>query len=212
MINLIWQTLNGNETDDQYEYITKVLFKNIEYVNHFDNKEYRTILNNSIIIYSCMGSEISDDMKSYLEKYKTLNIKYILFHLSNEQLIHNYDYYSDAQHVFRFYYDDRIKNSNVTTLPLGFISNYMNNENNINLSDKRDLLVTFIGQVKSDRQILIDSISDINNKFLHLTTKWNCPTALTSSEVIEIYKKTLFIPCPRGWNTPDSLRLFEALE
>jgi hypothetical protein len=88
----------------------------------------------------------------------------------------------------------------------------MNNEGIINLSDKRDILVTFIGQVKSDRHILVDTISDIHNKFLHLTTQWNCPTGLSSDIVIEIYKRTIFIPCPMGWINPDSLRLFEALE
>jgi len=52
MINLIWQTDN-NPTNFHYDYITKVLFKNINYINHFDNKSYNTFLNNSIIIYSC---------------------------------------------------------------------------------------------------------------------------------------------------------------
>ena len=67
MINLIWQTLNGEETVGQYEYITKVIFKNVEHINHFDNNKYKIILENSIIIYSCMGSEITNEMRIYLD-------------------------------------------------------------------------------------------------------------------------------------------------
>lgn len=218
MINIIWQTKKdntsvlGDETNGQFQYINNVIFKNIEHINHFDNKEYKTVINNSIIVYSAPDKEIDNGLNLYLRKYKSLNFKYILLHLSNEILNHNCDYYDDSEHVFRFYYDQNIKKTNVTTLPLGFVSGYMNTTNNINLSEKRDILVTFIGQVKSDRHLLINSISNIQNKFLHITNKWNCPTCLSSNEVIEIYKKTLFIPCPMGWCNPDSLRIFEALE
>jgi len=211
MINLIWQTDN-NPTNFHYDYITKVLFKNINYINHFDNKSYNTFLNNSIIIYSCMNYDINDKMKDYLEKYKSLGLKFIIFHLSDEKLNMDCCYYDNAQHIFRHYYNDKINDLNITTLPLGFASGYMNDTNNINLLNERDILITFIGQVKSDRQDLINNLNDINNKFLYLTTQWDCPTALSPNEVIEIYKRTIFVPCPMGWNHPDSHRIFEALE
>lgn len=218
MINLIWQTrmdnisVLGDETNGQYEFITKVILKNVDYINYFDNKKYETILDNSIIVYSAPGSDIDSGLKDYLNKYNELKYNYILLHISNETLNHKCEYYSDAQHVFRFYHDEKIKKDNVTTLPLGFVSGYMNNTNNINLSDKRDISVVFIGQVKSDRKILVESIKNIENNFLHLTNKWNCPTKLSFDDVIDIYKRTLFVPCPMGWCNPDSLRIFESLE
>jgi hypothetical protein len=151
-------------------------------------------------------------MIDYLNTYKTKGYKYILIHLSNESLQHNCNYYTNAEHVFRFYHDDSIKYSNVTTLPLGFVSGYMNNDNIINLSDKRNISVVFIGQIKADRQLLINNISEINNNFIYLTNQWDDPNLLTFDKVIEIYKRTKFIPCPMGWCNPDSLRFFEALE
>lgn len=218
MINIIWQTRNTNkpvlndETLGQYEYITKVVLKNVDHKHFFDDKQYKTFLNNSIIVYSAPLSDVDVGLKKYLAKYKELDLKYMLFHLSNESLGHNYYYYSEAAHVFRVHYDVRIKNINVTTLPLGFTTGYMNNEGHVNLSDKRDISTVFIGQTKSDRQTLIDSISDIENSFIHLTKAWGCSTSLSFDKVIDIYKRTRFVPCPMGNISPETLRLFEALE
>jgi hypothetical protein len=218
LINIIWQTelsdrnALGNETTGQSEYIDKVIFRNIEHVDYFDNKQYKTFLDNSIIIYSAPLSDIDYGLKLYLEKYNSMGFKYILFHLSNESLNHNYCYHNNAVHVFRFYYDPKINDTNITTLPLGFVTGYMNNESSINLSNKRDIIASFIGQPKHDRQALIDSMINMNNVFVHSTSQWNCPTSLSSKEVIDIYKRTIFIPCPIGNVSPDTLRLYEALE
>ena len=86
MINLIWQTENvgkkvlSDETVGQLEYITKVIFKNVEHINHFDNKQYKTFLDNSVIIYSAPLTDIDYGLKIYLDKYKQMNLKYFLFH------------------------------------------------------------------------------------------------------------------------------------
>jgi len=219
MINLIWQTDYSNkptiqnETTIQFEYITKILFKNIDHINHFDNKEYKTVLNNSIIIYPNRIPTISDDMKNYLEKYKSLNYNYILFHLGDEIYHNNYDYYADANHVFRFYYNPDIKLPNVTTPPMGFITGYMNNTNKINLSKDRNIPVTFIGEVKHDRQLLVNNISNIENRFMNCTKSWADPNQLSFNNVIDIYKRTLFVPIPKGYrDRGEGCRPYEALE
>lgn len=218
MINVIWQTFKSDksilsdETNGQYDYISNVVLKDVKYVEYFDNKQYKTFLDNSIIIYSAPLSNIDNGLKIYLEKYNSMNLKYILLHLSNSSFNHNHYYYSWPKHVFRFHYDVKIKNSNVTTLPLGFVSGYMNKEGSINLSDKRDISIAFIGQPKHDRQSLVDIISGIDNNFVHLTKQWNCPTNLSFDKVIDIYKRAMFVPCPIGNVSPETLRLYEALE
>lgn len=218
MINVIWQTIKSDkstlsdETNGQYEYISNVIFKNIEYIECFDNKQYKTFLDNSIIIYSAPLSGIDNGLKIYLEKYNSMGLKYILLHLSNSSFNHNYSYYTLAKHVFRFHYDPSIRLPNVTTLPLGFVTGYMNNTGTINLSDKRDTLAVFIGQPKHDRQFLMDIISDMDNSFVYSTKQWNCSTKLSFDDVIAIYKKTIFVPCPIGNVSQETLRLYEALE
>jgi hypothetical protein len=219
MINLIWQTEYSNkptifnETTNQFEYITKVLFKNVEHINHFDNKEYKTYLNNSIIIYPNMIPENSNEMKQYLETYKSLNYNYILFHLGDEIYHNNYDYYLDAKHVFRFYYNWNITYTNVTTPAMGFISGYMNNGEKINLSKNRNVLVTFIGELKHDRQLLVNSLSGVENKIVHCTHSWGDPNQFTFDKVIDIYKRTIFAPIPKGYSDRgEGCRPYEALE
>ena len=219
MINVIWQTeksnksVISNETDNQLEYITKVLFKNFDFINHFDNKEYKTFLDNSIIIYPAWNRLVDDIQSKYFETYRLKKLNYILFHISNEFLNHDYSYYSNANHVFRFHYDPNIKLNNVITFPMGFLTGYMNNSEKINLSKDRNILVTFIGDLKHDRHNLVNNIQDIDNKFIHCTRTWGDSNMLQFNEVINIYKKTLFVPIPLGYgNRDETCRPYEALE
>ena len=84
--------------------------------------------------------------------------------------------------------------------------------NDINLSDKRDISMTFIGHCKTDRQDVIDIVSTNDDSFVHLTDCWACPKSLAFKAVIDIYKRTRFVPCPMGNTSPETLRLFECLE
>lgn len=218
MTNVIWQTRKddvsvlSDETIGQLEFIDKVLLKNVEHTHHFDNKQYKTFINNSIIIYSAPLIEIDGGLRIYLDKYKSLGYKFILFHLSDEFCQHNCYYYPEAEHVFRFHYDYKIKHPNVTVLPLGYTTGYMNKDGVINMSDKRDITTTFIGQVKTDRQEMLNAISGFEKKIIYLTRVWSDPNIMTFDKVIDIYKRVRFVPCPMGNISPETLRLYEALE
>lgn len=218
MINIIWQTENdvdsvlSNSTMGQFEYIDKVIFKYVEHNNIFDNKEYKTFKNNSVIIYSAFSKGVDYRLLNYLIKYDELGYNYILFHLSNENLNHDFYYYKNAKHVFRFYYDRNINLKNVTTLPLGFVTGYMNTNNDINLSKDKNILSCFIGHVKNDRFKLVEELNKINNTFIHTTNRWDDSNGLSIKDVINIYKDTLFVPCPMGNINIETLRLYECLE
>lgn len=210
-LNLIWQTTNGEQTTFELEYI-EFLFSNIPHNKHFDNSSYNTLLDNSIVIYSNNQRGPSFEFINYLNKFKKNNFTFRLWHLSNETLMHNCDYYSLSNHVFRNYYYEDIKHlNNVTYLPLGFKSGYLNNQNNFQLNEKQ-ISFSFIGQPKSDRIELIDKLQSFTNSFIHTTNAWNCNTALTQTQVIDIYRRSRFVPCPKGWINPDSFRIMEALE
>lgn len=221
MVNVIWQTyyeelsILFNSSLSQFEYIDDVVFKHLPHKNYFDHRRCKKILNNSIIIFSEMFFEMEEDVRKYLDKYDELNYNYILFHISNEFLGFNTKYYKNAKHIFRFYYDKNITLNNVTTLPVGFITGYLNKQNEIVPSKNRDILATFIGQLKKDRQYLVDELYKLdktNSIFIYTTNKWADPNGLTTKRVIDIYKRTKFIPCPIGNHNVETLRLFEALE
>jgi len=211
-LNLIWQTCDGDQTNFEYEYTTEVLFKNFKQNKIFDNNTYNTVLDNSVIIYSNNSGGISDEFNSYLDKFVKNNYTFYLLHFSNEDLNHNCNYYSKAKHVFRNYYDSNIVNTNVTFVPLGVKSGFINKANDYSESKTKTYNASFIGQPKSDRNDLIEQLEKMNNVFIHKTSNWNCSTSLSQQECIDIYRKTKFVPCPMGWCHPDSFRLMECLE
>jgi hypothetical protein len=210
-LNLIWQTSEGDQTTFELEYTTEILFSKFQQNKFFDNKSYKTVLDNSVIIYSNNSNTAEGAFLEYINKFVENNYKFYLLHFSNEDLNHNCEYYSKAQYVFRNYYDENITAKNVTFIPLGFKTGYYNKER-INDCDPTKYNGVFIGQPKRDRNEVIDILTKETNNFIHLTNSWNCPTSLNQQEVIEIYKQTKFAPCPMGWQHVDSFRIMEALE
>ena len=210
-LNLIWQTFNGDQTNFEFEYTTEVLFKDFEQNRIFDDGKLSTVLDNSVIIYSNNSNTISGEFNDYLNKFVEKGYKFYLLHFSNENLSHNCDYYAKANHVFRNYYDSNIVGDNVTFIPLGVKTGFIN-KNNDKPSNTKEYEFSFIGQPKSDRQDLLSAMEKMENVFIHKTNSWNCSTSLTQDECISIYGKTKFVPCPMGWVHPDSFRLMECLE
>lgn len=208
IINLIWQTQPGDQTTFEIEYTTEVLFKNFNQNRFFDEGNFNIVIDNSVIIYSNNSNEASEDFKKYLDKFVQKGYAFYLLHWSNENLSHNCDYYSKANHVFRPYFDPNIKLDNVTFIPLGFKTGYLSKKIE---KVKKEYDFCFIGQPKSDRNELIEVVKKANG-FVHATNQWNCPTALDQETCAQIYQKTKFVPCPMGWVNPDSYRIMECLE
>lgn len=212
-INLIWQTPKGDYTEFEFEYITKILFKNFNQNKIFDNGTYETILNDSVIIYSKDNEDktpISNDFINYLDKFLEKGYNFYLLHLSNEVKGHDCWYYSKPNYVFRNYYFEDIKNNNVMYVPLGFKSGFLNENKDHKIPKKINF--SFIGMpYKQDRMEMINVIKK-HKPFLHLTNRWNCPTSLTPKQISEIYKITKFVPCPMGNVHVDSFRITESLE
>lgn len=211
-LNLIWQTKEGEPTEFEYEYITEILFKKLDFITQFDYGSFKTVKDNSVIIYSEPGNNASPELIHYLNKFVRKKYRFYLLHLSNEGLNHNCWYYAKANYVFRNYYDPKIKLNNIQYIPLGFKSGYLNKENKIDDCHQRKIDIAFIGQPKSDRFEMINEIEKLDSYYLHKTHSWNCATAMSQSESIEIYNKTKYAPCPMGQIHPDSFRVCEALE
>jgi hypothetical protein len=212
IFNLIWQTNSGDETDFEKEYITNIVFNQIDKELYFNNKNYDKILDNSIIIYSNNSTGIDDSFLNYITRVKQQTGKLYLYHLSNENDHHNASYYNLADLIIRPYYHKHLDQyDNIQYVPLGFKSGFLNT-NNSDIPQNKTIDMCFIGQSKSDRNELIDTISKFDFKFLHLTNSWNCSTSLSVMECRDVYKQTKFSPCPMGFVHADSFRIMESLE
>lgn len=211
-INLIWQTFEGDQTNFELEYIEGVLFSEIDHDKFFDGGSFSTVLDNSVIIYSSLRGNVSQEFLNYLNSFVQKGFTFYLLHLSNERPDDPCKYYSLANHVFRSYYSPDMERDNVTFIPLGFKSGFLNKSREVNSCESKTISASFIGQPKSDRGELIEVLEKIELSFVHKTNSWNCSTSLSQDECIEIYKKSKYAPCPMGWVHPDSFRIMESLE
>lgn len=213
-LNLIWQTNDGDETWFEQEYITDVLYSEFEQNRVFDNKQFNTVLDNSVIIYSWNFETPPPEFFNYIDKFIEKGYTFYLHHLSNEAIYFNYDYYKLFKRVFRTSYNSFIQFDNVRFVPLGFKRGFVNKDKNFTMPDSKIYDFTFIGQAKSDRPEMLEKIRNMANvnPFIHTTESWGCPTQLSVEACRDIYAQTKFAPCPMGWTHPDSFRIMETLE
>ncbi len=208
MINILWI----NKINDMWEgqYINKFLFGDLNPNIYEETIQNDTVLDNSIIVYSCDKKTTTEQFKQYLKKFK--NKKYFLFHLSDEFLLNDCSDYAGAKHVFRNYYNKNITSNKVTTLPLGWKSGFMNSDNHIKFYKDKKYVSCFIGQIKKDRHEVVEQIKKSDKNFIYITDSFNSKKSLSVEEQIKIYKETVFVPCPIGnWNV-DTFRICEVLE
>lgn len=212
-LNIIWLSREGFDGQSwcEYDYITKDLFSLFDTDVKVLTKDYDLFIDNSLIVYSSDDRKLDPKITKYLDEYHNKKLNFNLFHISNEQLNHDCSYYSKANMVFRNYFDNSIKFSNVLTLPLGYKTGIVNkNSNPKNLKDK-SYDFCFIGQLKWDRFRLVDILKD-KNSYIHTISKWACPTSLSASKMQEIFELTKLIPCPMGNIMPETFRFYETLE
>ena len=209
---LIWQTPPGQYSEFEFEWITEVLFAGIPQERIMDHGGLSTVRDGALLIYSNNLSGPEEAFLAYLERYAREGFSFDLLHLSNENLGHDCSYYAKARRVFRNYFDPAITAPNVSYLPLGFQSGFLNRTGSVPGPAERLHDAAFIGQPKNDRVELIDVLGRMPRRFLHATKAWSCQTALSPGDVAGIYATTRYVPCPKGWVHEDSFRICEALE
>lgn len=206
-MNVIWQTKAGLQTEFELQFIDEVILEKVPHRNYYDSGTFQNIEESPIIVYSCDNKLITPDIYIYLKKFE----KHFLIHLSNETLGHKSDYYNRAKSVFRSYYDPNINSKNVYFLPLGFQSRFLRKDRCVSFNEK-EIAWCFFGQIKSHRTTMLEALTPCRPNFIHQTVGWDTDGWLSIDRQIELYEKTIFVPCPFGNVNPDSFRIMEALE
>ena len=213
MMNIIYQTLEGAQSEMEFQYWDKVLFNEIDKKYFFDNRKLKEIQEPAIIVYSCDRVKIHPGFEEYFSKFKQ---PYSLVHLSNEGMNHLTGYYKKAKAVIRStgWTPNKVR-KNVFFVPVGYMSGYGNETNTIPSFEDRNLVWAFAGAIKADRQAMLDAFKDIEPNFYFKSEGWGdgaTPTQKTMPELIEIYKNTIFAPSPLGNNNFECFRTMEVLE
>lgn len=86
--------------------------------------------------------------------------------------------------------------SNTIHLPLGYTNGCKV------FQEKKELNWSFLGEIKSDRQEMINEFRRIPNHFVG--------NSVSKQLMCKIYSKSIFVPCGRGHSSLDCFRLYEA--
>lgn len=73
----------------------------------------------------------------------------------------------------------------------------------------------FMGQVHAQgaRAEMIDSLKKTGGEYYcNVNSAWQSKDSLTTQDYKKILEQSIFIPCPRGNSSPDTFRLYEAIE
>tara|TARA_Y100000816_G_scaffold290687_1_gene279998 strand:- start:4690 stop:5712 length:1023 start_codon:yes stop_codon:yes gene_type:complete len=168
----------------------------------------KTISSNRIIIYYSIGNPSLE--KEINEFINELKMEYILIQLSDETLIGKKIKNKNTKIIFRSYFNPNTVNSKTFTIPLGYQNGFQEEEKIANLD--RKYIWSFFGQIYSSREIMINSLNEIYPHFVHQNQSFMSEDALQPAEIKNIYKNTIFAPCPDGYVNPDTFRIMEVLE
>jgi hypothetical protein len=205
---VIWLCEKGDESDFDKDYIEKVILSKIENkIIIYDGLHQENCDNSIVIVY--FNKRIKDEkIERYLQRGKNV----ILIHLGGENPCNPDFMYRNAKIVIRAYYNPRYQHPHVYTIPLGFQSGMGLRADGEPYYQKKKYAWFFAGQIKSDRAVMLEAFEKISPRFLHVTKKWNCGTAISAEEVSKLMQQSIFVPCPLGWINQDSYRVMEALE
>ena len=178
-------------------------------VEHVDRRDYSYSTNRMIVVDNQIGTQLYD----YVRRSVASGCQVVLIHLGDENYVDDCHVYDLCDMVFRNYWSlTQSMRKNVVHLPLGYKSGFARKQQ-VRRVAERGLLWSFCGDPnKSTRHQMLDALSTLGPKHVHLTSGWDAKDALSVNDYRSIMDDTIFAPCPFGFCTPDSFRIYEALE
>lgn len=206
MITIVWQTnFEGSWEKDWIEHLFR--FTPHRTITDYDQK---LALDRSLIVYN---STVNND--EYIKRLHSNGTKFGLIHLSDEWGKDSTENYKFAHIVLRNYYKNL--GPNVINFPLGCMKTFPYNLR-IKTVQERKYAWGFSGHVdKTTRPQMAAAMSTVPNGqyfFKHCGQNWGPfdGHALNPIEMASMYNDSIFIPCPQGNCSIDSLRVCEALQ
>jgi hypothetical protein len=181
-------------------------------VEHVCDPTLTAMHDNVVLVISGDIRGQGEQIESYIKALKSKGGEVGLIHLSDEWSTYPVNFYKDAVFVFRSYYRDGVIDGiHCRYLPLG-APNGKAKSGTQKPPSQRTHRWSFMGELKSTRVQMIHAADRIPGGFKHLTHKWEDQNALSPAVYGEAMSETIFSLCPRGNNTPDTFRMYEALE
>ena len=179
-------------------------------VEHLCDPELQVTPGNMVLVLSGDTRPCDAQVRAYLQRVRRLGGKVVLIHLSDEWLAYPTEVYTEVEAAFRTYWRPGVMHRSIF-LPLGYPSGMQAKTEPKPIASRRHLWA-FAGEVKQRRQRMLEAARRLGRGFEHLTTRWEDENALSKRDYAEVLADTVFVPCPTGNHSPESFRLYEALE
>ena len=135
-----------------------------------------------------------------------------IFHLSDEYCGCPIDFYAQAQFVIRNYY--RPEAAGLTEclhVPLGYKRGFVKCIARKPITERRWRWF-FAGEAKGNRIEMLAAAEAVSGGYAVTTSRWNDPAGLDTQAYAAALSDAVFALCPRGNDSVDCFRVYEALE
>jgi len=211
-LKIIYDTIAYWEKDYIQELFSNLTYEIIyvlpeQLTNKLDEEE--DIINNNILVFSSNTYKY-EQIKNIVLRIKPL----IIVNLSDEfgtrpQYTHLASHTKLLLHQYHFNHYPYNNYNNIIQIPLGYMINMFSGKKAFNYDinkpiSKRKYKWSFIGNIKHDRQELI-------NKFSKKFDENFVGNNISSSEMFNIYNNSIFVPNGRGNFVLECFRIYEAI-
>lgn len=217
----VWAGEQGTRSNFEFDFVRDRLISalpNGPSATVFDDGRFETGADAAVVVVAVGKVTTVARVDEYLARFPP-DGRLVLIHLGAEDPTVEVPFYRFADLVLRNYYDPRFeRDPRVVHVPLGYQTGYWREPRPRPAPPgsgfaERDLLWTFVGQLKSDRRDMLAELGRLPGDHVqHLSSGWMSADQLPIEVVRRLLERSVLAPCPMGWVSMDSFRVMEALE
>jgi len=201
-ITIVWQRpKNATWETDWIHWLFSDITDNI-----VDNLDHSLYLDNSVLIDCLVWAPYHNN---YAREMRRRGLRFGLVHLTDEGSDNDISSYTDCDFVIRMFMRKCIQDY-VLTIPIGYTSGTAMTGPDRSTYERKFDWSCIIERFDHSRAELRQIFSDLPNGMFYQHDHHN--PRLSTDKMSDIYRNSNFVPCPNGRVTPESFRVFEALE
>jgi hypothetical protein len=201
-LTLVWNRPRSSVWEVEW---IEYLFRNIPHDTVENNEAHDLFWDNCVVIDTVRWAPYHND---YINTLLQKGYKFGIVDLSDE-LLEGSPSYDVALFVLRQLYKPDMP-EHVVHIPCGYNKGFVSDKNPPAVERSRPW--AFICNRWDDRRaVMRDAMSQVAGGFFYSGVE-NNGVIMTPAEMGDIYRDSVFIPCPHGWFVIDTLRVTEALE
>jgi hypothetical protein len=201
-LTIVWQRARSSVWEDNW---VEYLFRNIPHKT-IENVDHTLYLDNSVIVDALCWAPYHND---YIKEMTNRGLKFGLIHLTDEGRNADISSYNDCKFVLRNYYKG-LAAEHVMDIPLGWNSGFTDVTGNKTSMDRKFIWACVAARWDQNRNNMVNAMSTVPNGSLYIADHHG--PRLSPMQMSEMYRDSIFIPCPSGAIIIDNFRVTEALE